>query len=115
MSTPTERKPRKIQSVNPYNGETLDNYEDMTPEAIDAAIAKAHEAYQSWKETSFAERAKILTRASELFLERKEELALLMAQEMGKKLEHGRGEVELVAEIFDYYAKEGERILAPKP
>lgn len=103
-----------LKSINPSNGELLAEIKEMSPSDIDIAIGKAHEAYQSWKETPYAERAKVLKRAAELYRERKEELALLMAKEMGKKLEHGRGEIDLVAQIFDYYADEGERILAPK-
>ena len=103
-----------LQSINPYNNETLANFEEMTPEAIDEAIGKAEAGFRSWKNTSFAERAAVLKRAAQLYRERKQELALLMAREMGKKLEHGRAEIELVAEIFDFYADEGEKILAPK-
>ena len=103
-----------IQSINPYNGELLETHEEMTPEQIDVAIAKAHEAYKEWRAKPIEERAKILKRVAELYRERKDELALLMAKEMGKKIEHGLGEIELVAEIFDYYAEEGADILAPK-
>ena len=103
-----------IQSINPYNAEVLTSFEEMTPAQVDAAIGQADTAFNAWKNTSFAERAKVLKRVAELYRERKEELALLMAQEMGKKLEHGRGEIELVAEIFDFYADEGEKLLAPK-
>jgi succinate-semialdehyde dehydrogenase/glutarate-semialdehyde dehydrogenase len=37
-----------------------------------------------------------------------------MALEMGKKLVDGRGEIELCAQIYDYYADEGEALLAPQ-
>lgn len=103
-----------IQSVNPYNNEILETFEEMPPAAIDTAIGKADVAYKEWKNRSFAERAKILKRVAELYRERKEELALLMAKEMGKKVEHGVAEIDLVAEIFDFYADEGEKLLAPQ-
>jgi len=103
-----------LQSINPFNNELLVSYEEMTAEEINAAIGKADEAYKSWKNRSFSERAAVLRRAAELFHERKEELARLMAQEMGKKLVDGRGEIELCAQIFDFYADEGEKLLAPK-
>ena len=38
-----------IQSINPYNAELLETHEEMTPEQIDIAIAKAHEAYKEWR------------------------------------------------------------------
>lgn len=103
-----------IQSINPYNGNTLEVHEEMSPSDIDAAINKAHKAFKSWKNTTFSQRAKVLSRVAEIYRERKESLAILMAKEMGKKVEHGIAEIELVADIFEYYATEGETILAPK-
>jgi len=103
-----------ITSINPYNHDVLERFEEMTPQQVDAAIAKADEAFKEWKARSFEERAVVLRRVAELYRERKEELALLMAKEMGKKLEHGRAELDLVAGIFDFYADEGEKLLAPK-
>lgn len=104
----------ELKSVNPYNGELIKKYQEMTAEEIDSAIEKADEAYKSWKNTDYKKRAEVLKRAAEIFRGEKEELALLMAEEMGKKVEHGRLEIDLVAEIFDYYANEGKQLLAPK-
>jgi succinate-semialdehyde dehydrogenase/glutarate-semialdehyde dehydrogenase len=115
MSATTEEKSKNVlKSVNPYNGETLKTYPEMTTEEIEGAIAKAYETYKSWRQTTFAERAAILKRVAELYRERREELARLMAVEMGKKLADGKGELDLAAEIFDYYAEESERLLAPQ-
>ena len=104
----------QLKSINPFNNELLTTYEEMTTAEVDAAISRADEAFKAWRATSFTERAEVLRRAANLYRERREDLALLMAQEMGKKLEHGRAEVDLVAEIFDFYADEGEKLLAPK-
>ncbi len=104
----------QLKSINPFNNELLTTYEEMTTAEVDAAISRADEAFKAWRATSFTERAEVLRRAATLYRQRREDLALLMAQEMGKKLEHGRAEVDLVAEIFDFYADEGETLLAPK-
>ena len=103
-----------IKSINPYNNEVIETFEEMTQQQIDAAIGKADDAYKTWKNKSYAERADVLKRAAQLYRERKDELALLMAKEMGKKVEHGRAEIDLVVEIFEFYADEGEALLAPK-
>ena len=78
---------RELKSVNPYNGEVLKTYEEMTPEEVDFAIATADEAFREWRETSFEHRAGILRRVAELIRERREELATIMTEEMGKKIE----------------------------
>ncbi|MGB3221993.1 MAG: NAD-dependent succinate-semialdehyde dehydrogenase [Desulforhopalus sp.] len=103
-----------LKSINPFNGEILKTYPEMSAEEIDRAIAKADTMFREWRATSFKYRAGILRRAAELFRERSEELTRLMAQEMGKKLVDGRGEIELCAQIFDFYADEGEKLLAPQ-
>ncbi len=115
MSTATLTEKRgTLKSVNPFNGELLKTYEEMTQEEVDVAIGVADDAYRAWRRTSFTERAQILRRAAALFRERREELARLMTLEMGKKIEDARPEIDLCATIFDYYADEGESILAPK-
>lgn len=103
-----------LKSINPYNGEVLKTFDEMSPAEVDSAIAKADEAFRQWRETSFEHRAGILRRAAELLRERREELATIMTLEMGKKIEDARPEVDLCATIFDYYADNGANILAPK-
>ena len=103
-----------LKSINPYNGEVLKTFDEMSPAQVDSAIAKADEAFRQWRETSFEHRSKILRRAAELLRERREELATIMTLEMGKKIEDARPEIDLCATIFDYYADNGANILAPK-
>ncbi|MEM1331433.1 MAG: NAD-dependent succinate-semialdehyde dehydrogenase [Planctomycetota bacterium] len=114
MSTGTTTAKRTLKSVNPYNGEILKEYDELTAGQVDDAIGRADEAFRSWRETSFELRAGILRRAAQLFRERREELARLMTLEMGKKIDHSRPEIDLCATIFEYYADEGAKLLAPK-
>ncbi|MCA9143294.1 MAG: NAD-dependent succinate-semialdehyde dehydrogenase [Planctomycetaceae bacterium] len=113
MSTAVE-KTAVLKSINPYNGEVLKTFDEMSPAEVDSAIAKADEAFGQWRHTRFEHRAGILRRAAELLRERREELATIMTLEMGKKIEDARPEIDLCATIFDYYADNGEKILAPK-
>ncbi len=112
MSATTEQ--RTLKSVNPFNGELLKTYEEISPDEVEALIAKADEAFHSWRETSYAQRAAILKQVAKLLRERREDLAKIMTLEMGKKIEDSRPEIDLCATIFDYYAENGERLLAPK-
>ena len=105
---------RSLESINPFNGETLATFPEMTSSEVSDAIERAHVAYQEWRERPLEERAAIVQRASELFRERRQELAALMSREMGKKIDDALGEIDLCAEIFDYYAKEGSEVLAPQ-
>ncbi len=101
-----------IKSVNPATGETNRTYAEMTQREVDLAVEWAHSAWLSWRETSFAERAQPMRRAAAILRERKDELARLMALEMGKPLAQGAAEAEKCAWVCDYYADNAERHLA---
>jgi hypothetical protein len=49
-----------LPSVNPYNGQTLKTYLEMSAEDVDNAIAKAHERFSAWRRVTFAQRASLL-------------------------------------------------------
>jgi acyl-CoA reductase-like NAD-dependent aldehyde dehydrogenase len=100
--------------VNPFNGQTLKTYPEMTAEEVDAAIATAHESFATWRRVPFSQRATVLRRAAGLCRDRIEELARFMTLEMGKRIAEGRKEVELCARIFEYYADRGEELLRPE-
>ena len=112
MTTATARG--ELKSINPFNGEVLKTYQEMSAEAVESAIGKADVAFREWRETSFEYRSKILRRVAELLRERRDELATIMTQEMGKKIGDSLPEIDLCATIFDYYAENGAKILAPK-
>jgi succinate-semialdehyde dehydrogenase/glutarate-semialdehyde dehydrogenase len=101
-----------IESINPATGETILTYAEMTQREVDLAVEWAHSAWLSWRETSFAERAQPMRRAAAILRERKDELARLMALEMGKPLAQGTAEAEKCAWVCDYYAENAEKHLA---
>ena len=102
-----------ITSINPATGKTIKTYDEMTPEQAAAAVAQAHETWRAWRATSFAERVKPMKKTAEMLRKRKDELAKLMAVEMGKPLMQGAAEVEKCAWACDYYADNAEAHLAP--
>lgn len=103
-----------LRSVNPYNGEVMRTFPEMTPDEVAGSIATAQDCFETWHRESYAIRATLLRAAAGLCRERKEELSRSMALEMGKRIVEGRKEVELCALIFDYYADNGERFLEPE-
>jgi succinate-semialdehyde dehydrogenase/glutarate-semialdehyde dehydrogenase len=101
------------QSINPFNGKTVQTFETVTDPQLEAKLATAAAAYEKWRKTSYAARAKIVAKAGELMHEQVEALARSMTLEMGKRISEARGEVEFSARILAYYAKNAERFLAP--
>ncbi|MGI4821625.1 MAG: NAD-dependent succinate-semialdehyde dehydrogenase [Janthinobacterium lividum] len=110
----TTSKPNTIKSINPATNELLMEFDIISPEQLKTVISNADTAFQSWRATSFAERARILNRAADLMDERKEELGRLATLEMGKKLAESIGEVTLSANFYRYYAEHGAAFLADK-
>lgn len=103
------------QSFNPATGKLIEKFDELTDAQLEAKLAKAAECFALWKQTSFAERAAIISKAGELLQERAEELARTMTMEMGKRIDEARGEVAFSAKIMHYYANNAEAFLADTP
>ena len=101
-----------MKSVNPATGDTIATYDQMDDETLISIAEKANKAQKKWKKRSFDERASILRNAANILKERKEELAALMAKEMGKPLQQGISESEKCAWVCNYYADNAEAFLA---
>jgi succinate-semialdehyde dehydrogenase/glutarate-semialdehyde dehydrogenase len=94
----------EIYSVNPANGENIKAYNTLSDEQISTKITQTHVAWLSWRLTGFDERFKLLINMANILKQRKQELAKLMAMEMGKPLLQGISEVEKCAAVCEYYA-----------
>ena len=65
-----------------------------------------------WRRASFAERGSPLLRAAELLEQRADDLAALMAREMGKPLADGVAEAKKCAWVCRHYAEQAAALLA---
>ena len=101
------------QSVNPYDGKILKTFEELTDQQLDTAIETAATCFETWRHTTFAERAVVVAKAATIMRARVDEFARPVTLEMGKLIEQARGEVALSADIIDYYADNAQRFLAP--
>jgi acyl-CoA reductase-like NAD-dependent aldehyde dehydrogenase len=103
-----------IKTTNPATNKVLKSFDEMTDEQVEAAIEKSNTLSQTWKKTSYDDRAKVLHKVAELMRQRKDKFAELITLEMGKLLAQAEWEVSLSADILDYYADNGEAFLADK-
>ena len=101
----------KYRVQNPATGEVLETFEAASDAQIEVALSGADAVYREWRERSVQERAAVVKRVSELFYERKEELARLIAIEMGKSIAESIDEVEFAASIIEYYAVHGPSLI----
>jgi succinate-semialdehyde dehydrogenase / glutarate-semialdehyde dehydrogenase len=103
-----------LRSVNPATGQAVQEYAEAAEAEVRAILLESARAFAGWKATPFDVRAEHLRRAGDVLLARQDELARLMAVEMGKPLAQGRSEVEKCAWVCRYYADEGAGFLAPQ-
>jgi len=103
-----------LRSVDPSTGEEFARYEELDPEAVQAAIDGTAAAWNRWREASFEERAGVLRRAASLLKDERHSHAERMAREMGKPVSQGEAEAEKCAWVCRYYADHAERFLAPE-
>lgn len=101
-------------TTNPYTGEVLKTFPDATDVEVTLAIENAHTAFLSWKDTAFSERAKVMQGAADILRKDIDAYAKLLTVEMGKLFAEAKAEVELSANIFEYYARNAETLLAPQ-
>jgi len=101
------------QSVNPFDNKLFKSFDEITDQQLEQKLAAATACYATWKQTSYADRARIIARAAELLDEQADHFAQIMTLEMGKRISEARGEVEFSARILAYYAENAERFLAP--
>ncbi|HXK23708.1 MAG TPA: aldehyde dehydrogenase family protein [Myxococcota bacterium] len=79
---------------------------------IDLAVARARAAQPAWRDAGEGARAKVLRRFAELGRARVEELARLIAREVGKALWDARAEAQLLAPKIEVTLDEGMRLVA---
>jgi len=77
-----------------------------TEEDTDAAIKAARDAFDSgnWSHAPARQRADVLRRAADKIRSEMNDLAKLLASEVGKPLSEASMEVALTADVYDYYA-----------
>jgi succinate-semialdehyde dehydrogenase/glutarate-semialdehyde dehydrogenase len=108
------RQPMAYQTVNPSNGKLVETFPEHSDEQLEALLARAERCFQEhWRQTSFAERAGVVHKAASLLRSRTDTFAKLVTLEMGKLFREAQGEVQLSADILDYYADNAEKFLAP--
>jgi succinate-semialdehyde dehydrogenase/glutarate-semialdehyde dehydrogenase len=105
----------KLQTVNPATREPGKSYDPDTIDNARAAAKAARAAYLDWRRTGFADRSAVIHRAAEILRARKDELARIMTEEMGKTLDDGRAEVEKCAFHCDWFADHAQDYLANEP
>jgi acyl-CoA reductase-like NAD-dependent aldehyde dehydrogenase len=99
-----------FDSLSPATGERIGTFPKSGADDVDRAVEGARDAFQAWRLVPAPKRGEILFRFGRLVQEHKDELADLMAREMGKVLPEAGGDVQEAIDMSYYMAGEGRRL-----
>jgi len=99
-----------FESTSPANGDAIGVFPRSSAADVERAVAAAKHAYEDWRLVPAPKRGELLFRFAHLLSEQKEDLAQLMAHEMGKVLPEARGDVQEAIDMAYYMGGEGRRL-----
>jgi malonate-semialdehyde dehydrogenase (acetylating) / methylmalonate-semialdehyde dehydrogenase len=93
---------RRGPVYNPATGQQQHEVLLAEPGDVDAAVAAARTAFETWRDASLSKRAKILFNFRELVNNRTKQLAEIVSDEHGKVLSDAAGEVQRGLEVIEF-------------
>lgn len=91
-----------IESYSPVDGTLIAKVKASTQEDYQTAMAKAEEAFKTWRLVPAPKRGEIVRQMGDELRKYKEPLGQLVSYEMGKSLQEGLGEVQEMIDICDF-------------
>jgi aldehyde dehydrogenase (NAD+) len=87
---------------SPIDGELIGRVASHTSADVDAALAKARAAYETWREVPAPRRGELVRLLGNKLREHKRALGSIITLETGKILQEGLGEVQEMIDICDF-------------
>jgi len=100
-----------MKVIEPATEKVLADVAEADVEDADRAVARASAAFPAWRAVTPGDRAKLMRRFANAVADNAAGLAELEARNVGKPISDARGEVGMVADVFNYYAGAPERLL----
>ncbi|GLP97791.1 NAD-dependent succinate-semialdehyde dehydrogenase [Paraferrimonas sedimenticola] len=94
-------------TLNPYTGETENEFAADEAQALQNKLSQAHQAWLSWRNSELQTRVDLLLRLADCLEAKAPTLADTMTREMGKLTSEALAEVQKCASVCRYYAREG--------
>ncbi|GAA4891402.1 NAD-dependent succinate-semialdehyde dehydrogenase [Actinomycetospora straminea] len=108
-----------IATTNPATGQTVEEFESLTSEQLEEKLQRAWDTFESYRDTTFEQRAGWLRAAADIFDAETDRLAELATLEMGKTFTAAKAEIAKCALGCRWYADHAAEDLAdvewPKP
>lgn len=94
-------KDERLEIVSPLTNEVVGSVPALKTDDINAAFIAARSAFKIWRNVSLKERETIIKNFTKLLDERKDELAQIMHDEIGKDVDESRVEIIRTVEYID--------------
>jgi 1-pyrroline-5-carboxylate dehydrogenase len=105
-----------LESINPAKRtEVVGRFHKATKELANKAVESAYDAFQSWKNTSAAERADLVFRVAAILRERKHEFSAWMVHEVAKTWPEADGDTAEAIDFLEFYGRELLRYAGDQP
>lgn len=101
-----------LRVINPTTGALLHEKPALNRSEMHQRIEQSEQAWQQWRNYSFADRAAVLMRVARLMRDNTDQLAMPMTEEMGKPIKEARAEVLKAAWCAEHYAEHAEAYLS---
>ncbi|HLO27527.1 MAG TPA: aldehyde dehydrogenase family protein [Anaerolineales bacterium] len=101
----------RFQTINPANEELVAEIAQAEATDVESAVNAAAQAFQSWRLMPAPLRGELLFKIGDILKQKKEELARLLTQDMGKVISEARGDVQEAIDMAYYMGGEGRRLL----
>ncbi len=103
---------RSLEVFNPATREKIADVPITPPEEVSAAVSRARQAFQIWRQFSVAQRARYLYAARDWIVDHQDEVIETICSETGKpRTEALVAEVLYCCDLLGFYAKNSERYL----
>jgi succinate-semialdehyde dehydrogenase / glutarate-semialdehyde dehydrogenase len=96
--------------INPYSGQGIARVADCGVSEANTALEASTAAFKWWSKTTAYERGALLRKFFNLIIRDENEIAQIIALEMGKPVSEALGEARYAAGFVDWYAEEAKRI-----
>lgn len=101
-------------SVNPYTNQIVGNYAKHTDYEVKGIIEESAKCQNQWKNSTLNDRLDCIKKIADVLSDFKEELALLVTDEMGKPITEAYQEIDKCITLCDYYIENSQVFLQPK-
>jgi succinate-semialdehyde dehydrogenase/glutarate-semialdehyde dehydrogenase len=103
-----------LVSISPTSGEQVGSWPTHSPAEIERAVNDAHAAFTAWRTADWSRRTALLEAVADELTARREQLAALMTDEMGKPVREALAEIDKCAWTARFYAANAPAFLADR-